>query len=62
MTDVWIPRLLVIGQVVAMGVLGALVACGHDSAISDALLAIAGSLSGASLLSKVKGKAITPSD
>jgi hypothetical protein len=56
MTDVWIPRLLVCGQIVAVVVLGALVAVGRDSSISDALLAISGSLTGSSLLTAAKGK------
>jgi hypothetical protein len=55
-TDVWIPRLLVCGQIVALVVLGALVAVGRDSAISDALLAITGSITGSSLLTAAKGK------
>jgi hypothetical protein len=56
MTDVWIPRLLVCGQVVSLVVLGVLVAVGRDSAITDALLAITGSLAGSSLLTAAKGK------
>lgn len=56
MTDVWIPRMLVAAQIVIIMVLGALVATGHDSSISDALLAVTGSLTGSSLLSAAKGK------
>jgi hypothetical protein len=56
MTDVWIPRLLVCGQIVALVVLGSLVAVGRDSSISDAMLAITGSLTGSSLLTAARGK------
>lgn len=56
MTDIWIPRLLVCGQIASLVVLGALVAVGRDGAISDALLAISGSLTGSSLLTAAKGK------
>jgi hypothetical protein len=57
MTDVWIPRLLVCGQIVALVVLGVLVAVGRDSAISDAMLAITGSLTGSSLLGAARRRA-----
>lgn len=56
MTDVWIPRLLVCGQIVALVVLGSLVAVGRDSSITDALLVVSGSLTGSSLLTAAKGK------
>jgi len=56
MTDIWIPRLLICGQIVTLVVLGALVAVGRDSSITDGLLVVAGSLTGTSLLSAVKGK------
>ena len=59
MTDIWIPRLLVCGQIASLVVLGALVAVGRDGAISDALLAISGSLTGSSLLTAAKGKMAT---
>lgn len=53
MNDVWLQRLMVVGQVVVVAVLGALVAVGRDSAITDALLAVCGSLIGTSVLGKL---------
>lgn len=53
MNDVWLQRLMVVGQVVVVAVLGALVALGRDSAITDALLAVSGSLIGTSVLGKL---------
>ena len=46
MNDIWIPRLYVLGQVVALGVCGVLLALGKDSVITDVFLAAAGSLLG----------------
>lgn len=53
MNDVWLQRLMVVGQVVVVAVLGALVAVGRDSAITDCLLAVSGSLVGTSVLGKL---------
>lgn len=53
MNDVWLQRLMVVGQVVVVAVLGALVAVGRDSAITDGLLAVCGSLIGTSVLGKL---------
>lgn len=46
---------LIGAQVVIVIVLGILVALGRDSAITDALLAISGSLVGSSVFSGIKG-------
>ena len=46
MSDIWIPRLYVLGQVVALGVCGVLLALGKDSVITDVFLASAGALLG----------------
>jgi len=48
-------RLVIIGaQCVVVVVLGVCVAMGHDSAITDGLLAISGSLAGTGLYAQVK--------
>jgi len=48
-------RLVIIGaQCVVVVVLGVCVAMGHDSLITDALLAVSGSLAGTGLYSTVK--------
>lgn len=50
----WERCLVLIGQIVAVAVLGSLVALGHDSAVTDGLLAACGVLVGTSLYSAVK--------
>jgi len=52
----WNRGLLVIGQIVALIVLGAMVCLGHNSAVTDALLVITGSLAGTGVYQAVKGK------
>ena len=47
-TNVWIPRLYVIGQIAALVVCGALLALGKDSVITDVFLASSGALLGTS--------------
>jgi hypothetical protein len=61
MTDIWMPRLLLGSQVVVLCVLGALVAVGKDTYITDALLAVSGSLVGTALVSKAM-KAAKPTE
>jgi hypothetical protein len=53
-TDLWIPRILAIGQLVLLAVCGSLIALGHDSVITDLFIAAGGSLVGSSVISKVK--------
>jgi hypothetical protein len=43
-TDVWIPRLYVLGQVAALVVTGILLGLGKDSAVTDVFCAAAGGL------------------
>jgi membrane protein DedA with SNARE-associated domain len=68
MTDIWIPRLYVLGQVAALAICGALIALGKDTVITDIFLATAGSLLGTSAAVKLKvilqskGNTDTPSD
>lgn len=51
-------RLTLLGaQCVVVVVLGVCVAMGHDSAITDGLLVVCGSIAGVGLYSTVKGKA-----
>jgi hypothetical protein len=53
----WNKGILILAQCVVVCVLGALVAVGKDSAITDGLLAVVGSLVGISLVSTVAKKA-----
>lgn len=46
MQDCWLPRLYVIGQMLIVGVCGALLALGRDSLITDLFLAASGSILG----------------
>lgn len=63
MTDIWIPRLYVLGQVAALVVCGALIGTGHDSAITDIFAAAAGGLILTSGYTKLtQGKKSTKSD
>lgn len=50
----WNKAVVIASQCVVVVVLGGLVACGKDSAITDGLLAVSGSLVGTSLYSQVK--------
>jgi hypothetical protein len=61
MTDTWIARLYVLGEIVMFVTTGVLIALGHDSVITDLFCVAGGGLTGHSLLSKV-GKTTTPSD
>lgn len=55
----WKPyadKLIILGgQCVVLVVLGVLVGCGHNSAISDALLAVSGSIAGVGAWQVVTG-------
>jgi hypothetical protein len=50
----WNRACLLLSQVVVVCVLGALVATGHNSYITDGLMVLTGSLAGTSLYSAVK--------
>jgi hypothetical protein len=52
----WNRAILIGGQTVVVIVLGALVAVGKDSVITDALLAVSGSLVGTSLVTAIAKK------
>jgi len=52
----WNKSVLIGAQVVVVVVLGVLVAVGRDSAISDGLLAVSGSLTGITLFQAIKPK------
>lgn len=52
----WDKALVLAGQVAVLGVLGALVALGHNSGIYDGLLAISGSIAGVGLYQAVRSK------
>jgi hypothetical protein len=60
MADPWIARLYIVAQIVALGVCGALVALGHNSAITDIFIAASASLLGTSAYTKLKSKADGP--
>jgi len=55
-TDKWMPRLILGAQVVVVVIMGALVAIGKDGVITDALLAVSGSIAGAGILQSVAKK------
>ena len=60
MTDIWLPRLYVFAQVVALVVCGVLVGTGHNSAITDIFIGAAASLLGTSgYTALTKGKTTT---
>jgi hypothetical protein len=59
-TDKWMPRLILGAQVAVVMVMGALVAIGKDGVITDALLAVSGSIAGAGILQSVAKKSATP--
>jgi hypothetical protein len=50
-TDIWLPRILAISQVVLLACCAALIALGHDSTITNLFAAGAGSLIGSSVIS-----------
>jgi len=50
----WNRLVIIGGQSVVAIVLGACVVAGHDSVITDALLAVSGSIAGAGLISTIK--------
>jgi len=52
----WNRFTLLGAQVVVVVVLGVCVALGHDSAVTDGLLAVSGSIAGVGLFQSVKGK------
>jgi len=56
----WNKGILILAQCVVVVVLGVLVAVGKDSAITDGLMAVAGSLVGTSLVSLVAKKGVPP--
>lgn len=58
-TDKWMPRLVLAAQVVVVAVMGTLVALGKDGVITDALLAVSGSIAGAGVLRAIAGKTPT---
>jgi hypothetical protein len=60
MTDIWIPRILTIGQLGLIVVCGVLIALGHNSVITDLFIAAGGSLVGSSIIGKALGKTTTP--
>jgi hypothetical protein len=63
MTDLWIPRLYVLGQIAALVVCGALLALGKDSVITDVFLASAAALLGTAGYTRLtQGKTPTTSD
>jgi outer membrane lipoprotein SlyB len=55
-TDKWMPRLILAAQVAVVCVMGALVGLGKDGVITDALLAVSGSIAGAGILQSVAKK------
>jgi len=56
-------RLAILGaQCVVVVVLGVCVALGHDSVITDALLAVSGSIAGVGLFTTVKANVAKPPD
>ncbi len=57
----WDKCLILIGQVAVLGVLGSLVALGHNSAIQDGMMAVSGSLIGVGLYQAVRSKSSGPS-
>jgi hypothetical protein len=52
----WNKGILILAQCVVVCVLGTLVAVGRDSAITDGLMAVSGSLVGTSLVSSIAKK------
>lgn len=58
----WNKAILIGAQVCVVVVLGTLVALGHDSAVTDGLLIVSGSVTGANLYTTVRGRTAPPSD
>jgi hypothetical protein len=56
----WNRGALLLAQCVVVVVLGVCVAMGHNSVITDALLAVSGSIAGAGLYAQVKKAAKPP--
>jgi len=52
----WNKGAVLLAQSVVVVVLGALVATGHDSLVTDALLVLSGSITGTGLYAQVKAK------
>lgn len=52
----WNKSVLLLAQTVTVMVLGAMVCMGHDSAVTDGLLAVVGSVTGVSLYQAVVKK------
>lgn len=52
----WNRNCLLLAQVAVVCVLGALVATGHDSLITDGLLVVCGSIAGTSLIGVISKK------
>lgn len=48
--DVWLPRILAVGQVVLLVCCAALIALGHDSTITNLFAAGSGSIIGTSIV------------
>lgn len=44
MTDIWIPRLYIMAQIIVVAICGALVCLNHDSVVTDLFLAAGGGL------------------
>jgi hypothetical protein len=63
MSDLWIPRLYVLGQIAALVVTGILIALGEDSVITDVFCAAAGSLLGTAAYTRLtQGKSAPKTD
>lgn len=52
MADIWIPRILALGQLGLIVVCGVLIALGHNSTVTDLFLAAGGALVGSSVFSR----------
>ena len=58
----WMKCVVIGAQCVVFAGLVVLVALGKDSSVTDALLAVSGSLVGTGVFQAVKGKSVTKSD
>lgn len=61
MTDIWLPRLYIAGEIMLLVVSGALIATGHNSVITDLFCLAGGGLTAHSFITKA-GKTAPPSD
>jgi outer membrane lipoprotein SlyB len=52
----WNKTVFIGSQVAVIGVMGALVALGHNSVITDILIAVSGSLAGSGVVEKIRAK------